>query len=80
MRGFYDQMRKDLIDLINEDQKIVEALLEKVSYHHLPVEANSLSYLEFKKEQYERLDKTSILKLISEAESGDLNKNLDQQK
>lgn len=58
----------------------MESLLEKISCHHLPMEANSLAYLEFKKEQYERLDKASILKLISEAEYGEANKNLEQQK
>lgn len=46
----------------------------------MPNEANSLCYLEFKKEQYERVDKASVMKLISEADSGELNRNLDQQK
>lgn len=80
VRFFYDKLRKDVNELLNEDQKIVESLLEKISYHHLPIEANSLCYLEFKKQQYERLDKSSILKLITEADSGELNRNLDQQK
>lgn len=49
VRFFYDKLRKDVNELLNEDQKIVESLLEKISYHHLPIEANSLCYLEFKK-------------------------------
>lgn len=77
---FYDKLRKDVNDLLNEDQKVVESLLEKISYHHLPIEANSLCYLEFKKEQYERIDRASVMKLINEADSGELNRNLDQQK
>ena len=66
--------------MIESDEKITAGLLEKISYHHLPMEANSISYLSFKKEEYEKLDKDNIIKLINEAESGDLNKNLEQQK
>jgi hypothetical protein len=51
-----------------------------VQYHHLPYEANSQAYLEFIRDEYNRLDRNSILNLLNEAENGQLNKHLVKQK
>lgn len=53
--------------------------MTKVKYHHLPLEANSQAYLEFMREEYDRLDKASLLNLLNEAENGELNKDLEKQ-
>lgn len=70
VKKFYADLRIQIKDLIDEDERKVENFLTKVKYHHLPLEANSQAYLELIKDEYDRLDKTSILSLLNEAESG----------
>lgn len=77
---FYEGLRKEINKLIDEDHKQVEGFLVKVQYHHLPYEANSQAYLEFTRDEYDRLDRHSILNLLNEADNGQLNKHLDKQK
>ena len=35
--------------LIDDDQRIVENILGRVKYHHLPVEVNSAAYIDLMK-------------------------------
>ncbi len=36
-RVFYENLRKEINKLIDEDQRVVENILGKLKYHHLPV-------------------------------------------
>lgn len=36
-RLFYENLKKEVNKLIDEDQRIVENILNKMKYHHLPV-------------------------------------------
>ena len=64
-KKFYDDLRLEIKELIDEDENRVKTFLTKVKYHHLPLEANSQAYLEFIKDEYDRLDKASILSLVN---------------
>lgn len=67
MKTFYENLKVSIKNLIDEDQRKVEEFLVKVKYYHLPLEANSQAYLEFMRQEYDRLDKASILSLLNEA-------------
>ena len=73
-------MRKEVNKLIDDDQKVVERMLTKVKYHHLPYEANTQAYLDFLHKDYDKLSKRAVIGLLNEAESGILNKELQKQK
>jgi hypothetical protein len=64
-RLFYENLRKEINKLIDEDQRTVENILGKLKYHHLPVEANSAAYMELMKGEYDRLDKNTIVTLMN---------------
>ncbi len=77
---FYNNLKTQINKVIDDDQKLLENILAKLQYHHLPIQANSQVYFEFIREEYQRLDRISMLKLIEESESGSLNEDLSKQK
>ena len=56
----------------------MNTLVEKIKYHHLPKKANSQAYINFKKNQFNSIDKNSMITLINEAENGEINKDHQQ--
>jgi len=56
--------------LIDDDQRIVENILGRIKYHHIPVEANSTAYMDLMKSEYDQLDKNTIVTLLNETENG----------